>query len=172
VGDLVTTVRDLSAEYDAVKGSLDAAKGLLLEKATPFYYGHYHGKTSVESSIEAVNEKGERLLVTFQSRYKQADEDAVTAILGGDRTSRFFREAFSLKIDGDKIPAAQAEEVLRELSDVLTKYGCPDAISVKAGVIPNDEWHTSRHTVATVAENLLLDECAPLVKSVKTKGVK
>ena len=88
------------------------------------------------------------------------------------RTGEFFRQAFDLKISGDKLPAASSQELLDELQTLFAKYGCLDALEVKAGVKPTKEFHAARHLQLTPAENLALEQACPIIAMIKTKGRK
>ena len=53
--------------------------------------------------------------MTYQNRYSQLpDEHALLPVLG-ERTGTYFRQAFELKISGDKLPEAATQKLLDEL---------------------------------------------------------
>src|SRR5437762_11941448 len=92
------------AQIDALDGALSIDKAELKTLATPFYFTQASGKVDVASSVSVRCPAGE-VLITFPNRYgKLESEDPLRPILG-ERTSQFFRQAFTLEIDGDKLPA-------------------------------------------------------------------
>jgi len=64
--------------------------------------------------VSAVSPAGE-VLITFPNRYSRLESEAALLPILGERTTTFFRQAFALEIDGDKLPAENAQELLEEL---------------------------------------------------------
>ena len=54
----------------------------------------------------------------------------------GEQTGRFFRQAFTLEIAGDKLPAEQVQPLLDELQALFAKYQASEALKVKEGIKP------------------------------------
>lgn len=156
-------------EVKALESALETDKADLKERATPFWFQHLHGKLEIPSSLSVASPAGE-VLVTYQNRYKELpDESPILPILG-ERTGQYFRQAFTLKIDGDKLPAEFAGEIIGELQSLFAKHGAEDAISVKETIKPNPDFHERRHRELTVDENFQLNQVIPIVGMVKTKG--
>ena len=103
-------------------------------------------------------------------RYKAMEDESAVLPLLGDRTGEFFRQAFELKVDGDKLPAAAAQEIIDGLTELLTRFGCPDALTVKSCIKPTAEFHAARHLLLQPEQNLALEQACPIVAVVKTKG--
>jgi hypothetical protein len=170
---LVADYINLVAELDALEGDMKLKRSTVVEQARSFFFPHYHGKTDVESSVEAKSATGESLLVTFSSRYKAVpDESLITDIVGPDLTERFFQSRYEIKIDGDKIPVGKADELLGKMVELFQSYSAADALSQKSVICPTPEFHTARHTALSVEQNLAIDNACPIVVSVKTKGRK
>jgi len=170
---LVSEYLEAASEMDALKGDMELKRSELVKKAQGFFFDHYHGKTDVESSVEAKSASGDGLLITFSSRYKSVqDETCITNIIGPDRAEKFFYQAFEIKIDGDKIPLDKTTELLGKLVALFDSYKAADALTQKAVIKPSPEFHTARHTALSVAENRQLDEVCPISVAVKTKGRK
>ena len=157
--------------FDALDSALKVDKAELKMRVSPTYFTVNQGRHEVPSSVAVNSPKGE-VLVTFQNRYSQLPDEAGLLPLLGERTGEFFRQAFDLKISGDKLPAASSQELLDELQTLFAKYGCLDALEVKAGVKPIKEFHAARHLQLTPAENLALEQACPIIAMIKTKGRK
>jgi hypothetical protein len=123
----------------------------------------------VPSSISVVSPQGE-VLVTFQNRYSMLpDETGLLPVLG-TRTDEFFRQSFELKIKGDKLPEDRVQELMDKLQSLFAEFGATDALEVKEGVKPVEQFHAARHLELTPEQNLALEQVCPIVAMVKTKG--
>lgn len=176
-GDVAKLTSDIiaeSREYEALEGSLKIKKAELRALSQEFYFQHLHGKHEIPSSVEAKGLNPEdKVLVTFSSRYSTlADETPILDAIGAERTAQFFRQSFELKIDGDKIPADRAEELIGEIQALFAGHNCPEALSLKAVIKPTPDFHTARHTTLSVEENMAVELACPIVAIVKTKGRK
>jgi hypothetical protein len=156
------------AEFKALEASVLTLKGELIALGRQQFYAANHGKADPYSSVEARGDKS-IILVSFQNRYPgSADPEQVTEIIG-DAAAAYFRQSFALKIDGDKIPADEAEEVIQAIAEILASHNCGDALSAKAVICPNAEYHTARHKF-TPEQNLQLDRLVPPVAVVRIKA--
>jgi hypothetical protein len=170
---LVTDIINETRELEALEGSLNIKKGEIRSLSQDFYFQHLHGKHDIPSSVEAVGLNGEKVLVTFSSRYKTlTDEDQLIGAIGAERTAQFFRQAFELKVDGDKIPADRAEELIGAIQNLFAEHNCTEALTAKAVIKPTSDFHTARHTTLSVEENIAVDAICPIIAMVKTKGRK
>jgi hypothetical protein len=176
-GDTAKLVDDLineTRELEAIEGSLEIKKAELKSLAQGFYFENMHGKMDIPSSVVAKGTSPEQnVIVTFASRYKVIqDETPIINAIGADRTAQFFRQAFELKVDGDKIPADVAEELIGEITSLFSKYRASDALTAKAVIKPTADFHIARHTSLSVDENLEIETICPIVAMIKTKGRK
>jgi hypothetical protein len=176
-GDVAKLASEIIAEsrdFEVLEGSLKIKKAELRAMSQEFYFQHLHGKHEIPSSVEAKGENPEeKVLVTFSSRYSTlTDEYPLIEALGPELTAQFFRQSFELKIDGDKIPADRAEELINEIQTLFASHNCPEALSAKAVIKPTPDFHTGRHTALSVEENLAVDAACPIIAMVKTKGRK
>ncbi len=170
---LAKTIIDESRELEAIEGSLEINKAEAKSLAQQFYFKHFHGKQDVQSCVEIKGEEGANVIITFASRYKAiSDEAPIIEAIGAERTAQFFRQAFELKVDGDKIPADHAEELIEELQALFVKFNCTDALSAKSVIKPTSDFHVARHTSLSVTENIAVDGPCPIIAMVKTKGRK
>jgi hypothetical protein len=90
----------------------------------------------------------------------------------GDQTNRFFRQAFTLEINGDKLPAEQTQALLDELQALFAKFQASEALKVKEGIKPVPDFHTLRHTALSPEQNLAVDQVCPITAMVKAKASK
>jgi hypothetical protein len=76
-----------------------------------------------------------------------------------NRLNRRFRvkQSFELKIKGDLIPEAAAEEIIGELQALFARHNAGAALSAKAVFKPTKEFHTARHTMYSAEENMQID---------------
>ena len=158
-------------QFEALKGALETDKSELRLRATLPYFQINHGKHEVPSSLSVASPAGE-VLVTFQNRYSGLESDSAILPILGEQTSKFFRQRFELKIDGDKLPQLHAQELLDELQALFTKYNAMDALEVKDSIKPDSEFHSARHLILTPKDNFRLNQVCPIVAMIKTKGRK
>lgn len=173
VAKLTSDIINESREMEALEGSLKIKKMELKALAQAHYFNHLHGKHDIPSSVEAVGNPDEKVLVTFQNRYATIqDEEGISTIIGAERTAQFFRQAFELKIDGDKIPAESAGALIDAIQTLFAEYNASEALTAKEVIKPTPDFHTARHTALSVEENLAVEMVCPIVAMVKTKGRK
>jgi hypothetical protein len=153
--DQVKAAVDWLIANNPIPDQLKQVKADLAVQVTPFYFEQASGKVEAPSSVLVPGTTG-LVTVTFPSRYDSATEEVLQPILSG-RLGQFFRQAFKLEIDGDKIPADQAQELVAELSALFGKHGCADALAVKDQLVPVADFHAKRHLDLTVEQNLALN---------------
>ena len=158
-------------QFEALKGALETDKSELRLRATLPYFQINQGKHEIPSSLSVASPAGE-VLVTFQNRYSGLENDSAILPILGEQTSKFFRQRFELKIDGDKLPQTHAQELLDELQALFTKYNAMDALEVKENIKPDSEFHSARHLILTPEQNFRLNQVCPIVAMIKTKGRK
>jgi hypothetical protein len=71
--------------------------------------------------------------------------------------SAFFKQSFELKIKGNLIPEASAEDIIGELQALFARHNAGAALSAKAVFKPTKEFHTARHTMYSAEENMEID---------------
>lgn len=166
---IAARIIERAAQVEALAGALDLDKAELKALATPFYFTNAQGKLDVPSSVVVTCDAGQ-VLITYQNRYgKLQSEELILPILG-EQTGRFFRQAFTLEIDGDQLPVEQTQELLEELQALFAKYQATDALKVKEGIKPVPDFHTLRHTALNPQQNLALDQVCPIIAMVKVKA--
>lgn len=158
-----------TAEYEALGGAIETDKAELKMFATPFYFEANRSRAEVPSSISVNSPFGE-VLVTFQNRYKTLPDEAPLVPILGEATGTHFKQAFELKISGDKLPVDRAQELLDRLQELFTEFNCVDALEANACIKPTKDFHTARHTLFTPEQNLALDAACPIIAMIKTKG--
>jgi len=166
---ITARIIERTAQIEALDGVLTIDKSELKTLATPFYFTQASGKIDVASSVTALSPAGE-VLITFPNRYGRLESESALLPILGEQTSTFFRQAFALEIDGDKLPAENAQELLEELQRLFARYHAAEAVKVKEGIKPVPDFHTVRHTALTPEQNLALNQVCPIIAMVKTKG--
>lgn len=173
VARLAAVILDETEELDALEGSLGIHKAELRAVSIAQYFPLMHGKGEIPSSVAALTADGREVLVAFINKYKALpDETDITAILGEERTGRFFRQKLTFKVDCDKIPEAALGDMYEELTALFAKYGATAALSATQGIVPTADFHKLRHTQLSIEENCNLDLACPVQAQVKTKGRK
>ena len=71
--------------------------------------------------------------------------DAAILRVTGEKGASFFKQSFELKIKGDLIPEAAAEEIIGEFQALFARPNAGAALSAKAVFKPTKEFHTARH---------------------------
>jgi hypothetical protein len=119
VASLVEGILEMSEQVEAITGALEISKGELIAIAKPFYFAHYSGQMAVASSLEA--KAGDELVrVGFSNSYRGTTDDAAILRVTGEKGAAFFiKQSFELKIKGDLIPEAAAEEIIGELQALV-----------------------------------------------------
>jgi hypothetical protein len=166
---ITARIIERTAQLEALDGALTIDKSELKTLATPFYFTQASGKVDVTSSVSAVCSAGE-VLITFPNRYSRLESEAALVPILGEQTANFFRQAFTLEIDGDKLPAENTQELLDELQRLFARYHAAEALKVKEGIKPVPDFHTLRHTALSPQQNLALNQVCPIIAMVKTKG--
>ncbi|MCX6873780.1 MAG: hypothetical protein NTW21_08225 [Verrucomicrobia bacterium] len=166
---MATRIIERTAQIEALDGVLALDKAELKTLATPFYFAQASGKVEVASSINVLSPAGE-VLISFPNRYGRLESEAVLLPLLGEQTAQFFRQAFTLEIDSDKLPADNAQELLDQLQQLFARYHAAEALKVKEGIKPVPDFHTVRHTALTPQQNLALNQLCPIIAMIKTKA--
>jgi hypothetical protein len=166
---MATRIIERTTQIEALEGSLALDKAELKTLATPFYFAQANGKVEVASSINVLSPAGE-VLISFPNRYGRLESESVLLPILGEQTAQFFRQAFTLEIDGDKLPADNAQALLDQLQQLFARYHAAEALKVKEGIKPVPDFHTVRHTALTPEQNLALNQLCPIIAMIKTKA--
>lgn len=165
-------------EFEALEGSLKNNKKFLIELATPYHFQFAHMKAldkSVGILVETrPDDKGlvRKVRLDFKDSYAKLDDERPLLPILGDRTGELFHQSFEFKIDGDKLPADKAEEIVGELMSLFAKHNASDALTVKEGIAPVASFHLQRHLILTPEENIALQQVCPIRAAVALKNVK
>jgi hypothetical protein len=166
---IATRIIERAAQLDALDAGLAIDKAELKTLATPFYFAQASGKVEAATSLNVFCPAGE-VLINFPNRYGRLDSESVLLPILGEQTAKFFRQAFTLEIDGDKLPAEHAQELLNQLQQLFAQYHAADALKVKEGIKPVPDFHSLRHTALTPEQNLALNQLCPIIAMIKTKA--
>ena len=107
--------------------------------------------------------------VGFSNSYRGTTDDAAILRATGEKGAAFFKQSFELKIKGDLIPEAAAEEIIGELQALFARHNAGSALSAKAVFKPTKEFHSARHTLYSAEENMVIDKVVPVAAIMKTK---
>ena len=130
VAALVEGILEMSEQVEALSGALEISKGELIAIAKPFYFAHHAGQMAVASSVEA--KAGDKLVrVGFSNSYRGTTDDAAILRVTGEKGASFFKQSFELKIKGDLIPEAAAEEIIGELQALFARHNAGAAHAVR-----------------------------------------
>jgi hypothetical protein len=167
---IAARIIERTEQFNALESALKTDKAELKAMTSLFYFQQGHGHGEVPSSVSVPSIEGE-VLVCFQNRYSTLASEAPLIPLVED-VSKYFRQSFELKIDGDKLPPDSAEELVAKLQVLFAEYGASDAITVKDGIKPKADFHVRRHLDLTPEQNMALEQACPIIAMCKTKGRK
>jgi hypothetical protein len=186
VGELAARIAQRQEQFDALKSALETDKAELARvHIRPWYLQHFHRKADVPSSVlvkwqtpeaEGIPAASGTVRVTVKEQYYSfPNEDPFIPILGEEGVAKYFRQAFELKVKGDKLPADKAGELVEKVQALFAEYGCSDALEAKEAIVPVDNFKALRFGELELAQSLALEnvgdkgltEC-----SVSTKGTR
>jgi len=186
--ELAARIAERSDQFDALKSALETDKAELARiHVRPWYLTHFHRKTDVPSSVlvnwsrvENQNSKIENLTgavrVTVKEQYYAfPTEEPFIPVLGNERVSKYFRQSFALKIDGDKLPSDKAGDLVEELQALFARHNCSEALESTECIVPVENFKALRFAELTVEESLALENLGDkgLTQcSVSTKNVR
>lgn len=168
---LADRIVELQDKFDAVADPFKAAKLELIELGFPQFFEVNAGMMEPPSSMIARGTKG-GARVTFKDQFNAGDKAAITALLGPTVAAEWFRQQWSIKIDGDQIPPARAGEFIKDLRETMARHGVSHALEIKTSIMPTDSFAIKRHSVFDVKTNLAINKIVPQRASVSTKGVR
>jgi hypothetical protein len=167
---IAARIKTRTEELKALEGALETDKAELKQTVGVFYFQTNHGKAEVPSSISVPSEAGE-VLVSFTDRYTKTEDDSgIVALLGAERAEKWFAQQNEIKIACNQIALDRQQEFVDELTALLDRFNAGDAAAITSSIKPVKGFHTARHTVLTIEENLALEQVIPIVAMVKTQG--
>lgn len=179
VSEIALRILQDTEQYESLKGALDQNKKLLIGMAAPFHFEFAYQKVldkSLGILVEAApdaHRQVRRVRIDFKESYPSLEsESAIVPIIGQDAVNANFHQSFEFKIDGDKLPADKAEEIVSELQALFARHHASDALTVKEGIVPNADFHLKRHLIFNPITNLRLHDVCPIRAAVATKNVK
>jgi hypothetical protein len=114
------------------------------------------------------------------------DTEPFTAILGEELVGDYFRQAFELKVKGDRLPTesagdpenpdkTKADMLVERVKALFAEFGCSDALESKECIVPVENFKTLRLTNLSLEQSLALERVGDkgLTQcSVSTKGTR
>jgi hypothetical protein len=169
---------DAEEKEKAATGAKEAARAVLIEHARPFYFASQAGRAELVSSVAVHSPKGE-VRVTFKNRYSSLDDEKygrVEFIIGAETAGRYFTQTFSINVDSAKIPSDRMQAVIDAMQALAQSQNIVDAITVKIGYAPTEQWHGARFRELPSDKNLELENldakgfCQVAVGAARGKG--
>lgn len=170
VKELVDKIVDLSERFDAINDPFKAAKQELIEIGFPQFFAKNNGRPEAPSSMVAWGDKG-GARVTYKDKFTPGDRKALEALLPGD-AAKWFRQHWTIKIDGGEIPPLVGAKLVPELNALMKRFGVAHAMEIKAAILPVPEFAAKRHVIFSPSTNEAINKIVPQQASVTTKGVK
>ena len=165
--ELAARIAERQELFDAVKSQLETDKAELARVLIrPWYLAHYVRKTDAPSSVlvhwkrdvEGQAPQTGTVRVTVKEQYYSfPTEDPFIPILGEELVAKYFRQAFELKIKGDKLPSDKAGELVEKVQALFAEYGCSDALEAKECVVPVENFKALRFAEMDLAHSLALE---------------
>lgn len=195
--EIMARIAERTETFEALKSALETDKAELTRTIIrPWYLTHFHRKADVPSSVlvnypvkvtgsgagvsPAISGSADVEIragrVTVKEQYTAfPNEDPFIPILG-DAVSKYFRQSFELKIDGDKLPGGeQGDTFMERLQALFAEYDCSDALEAKDCVVPVENFKALRLAEMDLAQSLALENVGDkgLTQcSVSTKNVR
>lgn len=166
---LMRRVLKLKAAKKSIDGTLKVEESNVKQNVLPFYLSEC--KKNVPSSVVVRAVGDQEALMIFQNRYSKPNLDAVKNVVG-KKFNDLFKDTFDISIDGEVImkqAGKKSQELIDKLTALFVEYKCQDAITAVESCVPVDNFHTVRHTMLTVEQNLELQNACPLTISIKER---
>jgi hypothetical protein len=185
--ELAARIFEREEIFAALKSNLEVDKAELGRVIIrPWYLQHYFRKADAPSSVlvhftlpanpEAnTPETKQAVRVTVKEQYTAFPNEDVFLPILGDQVEKYFRQAFELKIDGDKLPADRAGELVEKIQQLFAEYDCADALEAKECVVPVENFKALRLAEMELAQSLALENVGDkglTQVSVSTKNVR
>lgn len=178
LADIAQNLRSKRQQIEVLDGEIKQEQAALMERVYPFYWESNKGKSGVPSSLNVKAKDGERILVMIAAKYPSPKEaeieamrQAIVRVIGQESYDANFRNAFSIKITGDKIPTEHQQDFIDKLGALCAEYNCIDALEAAPTIRPVADFHQKRHVAFTPDQNKALNEVFPITVMVKSKGV-
>lgn len=155
--ELVDSFAQAKETFDSAEGGLKVAKQLLLDAVTLPWFETISQIAQASQEVPSSGVllgKSKVCRLTMTKRYPVI-EQAPSGL------EQHFKQAFTFKIDGSKLPPATAQEFVNKLTELLPLAG--EAVDIKIGVTPTPSFHTERAKLLTPQGNLDFQRVCPAV---------
>jgi len=163
--EAVTSFVEAKASFESAEGVLKATKGILLEHASQEFWKLNNQRASQGQEPASTAEMlGDNVIarITCARIYPVVTDTApLVSIVGEQVAQKGFRQTFDFKVEGAKIPATHAQTFVDGLRDLVAKCGAGEAVTIKAGLLPTEQFHTERHKLLTPEQNMALQAVCP-----------
>jgi hypothetical protein len=155
--ELVDSFAEAKESYASAEGAFEVAKQQLLAEVTLPWFKTIADLAKANQEVPSSGVllgKSKVCRLTMTKRYPVIE----TAPSG---LEQHFRQAFTFKIDGSKLPPATAQEFVNRLTELLPLAG--EAVDIKIGVTPTPSFHTERAKLLTPDGNIEFQKICPAV---------
>jgi hypothetical protein len=163
--EAVTSFVEAKASFESAEGVLKATKGILLEHASQEFWKLNNQRVSQGHEPASTAEMlGDNVIarITCARIYPVVTDTApLVSIVGEQVAQKGFRQTFDFKVEGAKIPATHAQTFVDGLRELVAKCGAGEAVTIKAGLLPTEQFHTERHKLLTPEQNMALQAVCP-----------
>jgi len=162
---IVTTFVKAKQTSDSAEQDLRKAKNDLLERASVEFWKMNHARTSGgEMPASTAEMRGDSCTakITLARIYPAVvKKDEILSAVPKEVFEKGFQQSFEIKVDGSKIPPAHAQEFINGLKHLMAKCDCSDAVSIKSGFQPTEQFHLNRHKILVPEKNAELQMVCP-----------
>jgi hypothetical protein len=204
----VTNAISCSEQIETLESSLEQSSGELKSVAQSHFFRTCSGTDNLPSAYIAEGMNGERVQVQLKNQYypinlatkgSDARIEAIKDVVG-EKFDELFRQKFSIEINGDAVPDANAQRFINALVGVcnlfchqpdaaqadahegamgdvesilmLHEYPPCEVLTAKESLAPRASFHTERHHALSADQNLELNKHMQVGTTLKIKGVK
>ncbi len=196
-------------QIETLEASLEQSAGELKSAAQTHFFRTCNGTDNLPSAYVATGTgEGDKVQIQIKNQYypinlaTKGGPERVEAIkrIVGEKFGELFRQQFRIEINGDAVPASNADRFVRALVAVcnifchqpdpgeveahngamediesilaLHDYPAAEVLEAREWVAPKKSFHTERHHKLDAGANLELNKHLPAATTLKTKGVK
>lgn len=169
--ELVDQFIEIEAIAKAYDGAAKALKDQIKDAAVrPFYLANKGTSTPV-SSVVADGSRGNQVMVSFTSKYSAGKPELLESILPENLIEANFETVLGAKFNCKGLSLEKQQAIAKALNGLAEWLELPaGVVELSTAYAPNENFHTRRHTVLTLEQNLTLAASYACVTSVKVRS--
>jgi len=163
-GKPVTTFVKAKQAFDHAESDLRKAKEDLMEAASLEFWRMNHARTTagdLPASTAEMQGDDCTAKITMARIYPAVTGEEVLSVLPKPVFDSAFQQSFDFKIDGSKLNPATAGDFVSELRMLVEKHRSSQAVTIKRGFQPTEQFHIERHKILKPEQNLQLQSVCP-----------